>query len=203
MVSTERVATIAVCPNCRAQLGVPARAPADAELQCPRCETRFAVTPEVIQELPLALVAEEAAALAYEEHNEVEDAVIAGLHFDMPSAPVIGDHNLDVTPAARAPRRRASPLGTLVGIVGGGAGGLLLAGYALLWITDPPLDLFRMGEWLPEGMLPRAMQAADEDAAFDEWAEEAEEAPAEESPAEEADAAASDADAPRADVPEN
>jgi hypothetical protein len=178
-VSSERVGTIAVCPNCQAQLGVPARVtPAiGMELECPQCATRFGALPDVLHALPTAIVVQQVGLAdhdAHHEHDDADDAVMSGLDFDIPGKPASGDHHLDVTPAVRPVRRRSSPVGTLLGIVLGGAGGLLLAGYALLWMTDPPLDLFRMREWLPVGMLPGAMRPAPDDPAFDDWDVEAE-----------------------------
>ena len=59
-----------------------------------------------------------------------------------------------------APRRARRPAGlrTLVGIVGGGAVGILGGAYALLWLRGPNLDLLHMANWLPPAMLPAAMQ---------------------------------------------
>jgi hypothetical protein len=57
-------------------------------------------------------------------------------------------------------RPRASTLRSLFGIVGGGVVGLLLAGYALIWLRGPELDFFQMASWLPDVMLPESMQAS-------------------------------------------
>lgn len=59
-----------------------------------------------------------------------------------------------------APRRARRPAGlrTLVGVVGGGAVGILGGAYALLWLRGPDLDLLHMANWLPPVMLPAAMQ---------------------------------------------
>jgi hypothetical protein len=61
-----------------------------------------------------------------------------------------------------SPKRRArsSTVRTLVGIVGGGFAGLLLAGYALIWLRGPQVDVFHMADWLPEVMLPASMQSS-------------------------------------------
>ena len=52
----------------------------------------------------------------------------------------------------------------LVGAVIGGFAGLMLAGYALLWLSGPNLDVFYMGSWLPKSMLPASMRMAAEEA---------------------------------------
>jgi hypothetical protein len=47
---------------------------------------------------------------------------------------------------------------SLAGIVGGGVAGLLLAGYALIWLRGPELDFFQMAGWMPAVLLPESMQ---------------------------------------------
>ncbi|MBA4105458.1 MAG: hypothetical protein C0485_06840 [Pirellula sp.] len=59
-------------------------------------------------------------------------------------------------------KRRPSAVRTLVGIVGGGAIGILGGAYALLWLRDPDLDLMGMANWLPPVMLPSSMQTPTE-----------------------------------------
>lgn len=59
-------------------------------------------------------------------------------------------------------KRRPSAVRTLVGIVGGGAIGILGGAYALLWLRGPDLDVLSMAKWLPAAMLPASMQAAPE-----------------------------------------
>lgn len=66
-----------------------------------------------------------------------------------------------------APRRKRRPAGvrTLVGAVGGGALGLLLGAYGLLWLKGPAGDFAGLSQWLPPAMLPASMQSmADADA---------------------------------------
>jgi hypothetical protein len=108
---------------------------------------------------------------------EHDDDDVRAMDFDGAApvgAPTAANHDFDMSPAPRPRRRRGSPIGTLVGIVGGGGIGLLLAGYALLWLTDPPLDLFQMADWAPAAVLPETLlppsassQWADEDATTD------------------------------------
>lgn len=50
------MATIALCPNCRAQLGLPTEATAAVELQCPVCERRFVRAATAVYELPTARI---------------------------------------------------------------------------------------------------------------------------------------------------
>ncbi len=105
-----------------------------------------------------------------------------------------GDRGYDFSPYLRPQRRRGSPVRTLVGVVGGGVGGLLLAGYALTWLKG--IDLFQMAKWLPARMLPESVLMADArpgdslaDAPVQDPLENADEAdsgaPAEELPADE------------------
>jgi hypothetical protein len=49
-------------------------------------------------------------------------------------------------------------LRTLVGVVGGGAIGILGGAYALLWLRGPAVDVLHMANWLPPAMLPPTMQ---------------------------------------------
>jgi hypothetical protein len=265
------MATIAVCPGCQTQLGVPPEAVTGAELECPLCHERFATSPDRVRILAMAnvapakapappapamtaaplklppdatiesepiaaappaevevdfdlgaisattpiasqptvrwepepldektpanaasrLVPEPVPAKAADnshdfeqsgfhhgdfEHDEDDHAVHA-MDFDGMAPvgiPAEVNHDFDMNPAPRLRRRRSSPVGSLVGIVGGGGLGLLLAGYALLWLTDPPLDLFRMADWAPTAVLPQSLlppsvsnQWADEDATND------------------------------------
>ena len=51
------MATIALCPRCRTQLGLPAEAADAAEMQCPVCEGRFTLSSTAVHELPIARVA--------------------------------------------------------------------------------------------------------------------------------------------------
>lgn len=67
---------------------------------------------------------------------------------------------LDLSTAPRR-QRRSSGVRTLVGIVGGGAIGILGGAYALLWLR-PEVDLLRMADWLPPAMLPAATQSQPE-----------------------------------------
>lgn len=62
------------------------------------------------------------------------------------------------------PRRKRRPAGvrTLVGIVGGGAIGILGGAYALLWLRGPDLDVLGMAKWLPPVILPSSMQSQPE-----------------------------------------
>jgi hypothetical protein len=291
------LATIAVCPGCQTQLGVPSDAPTGAQLTCPICQKLFAATPDCIRVLAMASVAptrpatppaaavtmaplslppdatiesepvatappvevevdfdigaisamtpitsqptvswdpqlpgEEAAApvaapaVAAAEAKPIDTRRLAGdwsnileqklvparapappvplasqatgeddvsspdfehdeddevhaMDFDG-VAPVGGpaavNHDFDMSPAPRPRQRRSSPIGTLVGIVGGGGIGLLLAGYALLWLTDPPLDLFRMADWAPTAVLPETLlpQSLLPPSASSQWADE-------------------------------
>jgi hypothetical protein len=66
------------------------------------------------------------------------------------------------------PRRKRRPAGlrTLVGVVGGGALGILLGAYGLLWLKGPSGDFLGLTRLLPPSMLPTsATQVADDDSA--------------------------------------
>ena len=119
-------------------------------------------------------------ALAASGERRLEDDL-----FDMPAAPgaieefevalggverladdddaLIGEqqHEFELRPAPRA-RRRPSTVRMLVGVVGGGFGGLLLAAYALLWLRGADGDLFDLAQRLPQQMLPPSMRASGE-----------------------------------------
>jgi hypothetical protein len=58
------------------------------------------------------------------------------------------------------PRRKRRPAGlrTPIGVVGGGAIGILGGAYALLWLRGPAVDVLHMANWLPPAMLPVSMQ---------------------------------------------
>jgi hypothetical protein len=58
------------------------------------------------------------------------------------------------------PRRKRRPAGlrTLVGVVGGGAIGILGGAYALLWLRGSDGDVLHMANLLPPAMLPPSMQ---------------------------------------------
>lgn len=82
-----------------------------------------------------------------DEADEVTDGPVAHDDFRLPE--------LDVTPRRI---RRPAGLRTLVGVVGGGAIGILGGAYALLWLRGPSVDVLQMANWLPPAMLPAAMQ---------------------------------------------
>lgn len=63
----------------------------------------------------------------------------------------------NIKPGKRRPRRKTEVVG-MVGIVCGGVIGLLLGGYALLWIRGEDGDLFQMSRWLPPSLLPPSLQ---------------------------------------------
>ena len=74
------------------------------------------------------------------------------------------------------PRRKRRPAGlrTLVGVVGGGALGLLLGAYGLLWLKGPAADFAGLSQWLPPAMLPASMQSiadadVDDAASAEDW----------------------------------
>ncbi len=75
-------------------------------------------------------------------------------------APLAEDRVPDLRSDRPPRRRRSAGVGTLVGIVGGGVGGLLLGGYALLWLRGGAVDVFQMGRWLPNSLLPAAMRSS-------------------------------------------
>jgi hypothetical protein len=56
-------------------------------------------------------------------------------------------------------KRRRSVVRTLVGVVGGGAIGILGGAYALLWLRGPDGDVLQMANWVPRQLLPAAMQS--------------------------------------------
>ena len=99
----------------------------------------------------------------YETDDQEEEEVVLA-----PIGPAAsGDHEpLD---PRTAPRRKqsASGLRTLVGVIGGGALGLLLGAYGLLWLKGPAGDIAGLSQWLPPAMLPasmRSMADAEDDA---------------------------------------
>ncbi len=98
--------------------------------------------------------AEQAATSAEENDADVEYA-------DEEAAPEGEFGTLDLR---TTPRRKRRPAGvrTLVGIVGGGAIGILGGAYALLWLRGPDLDVLSMAKWLPPAMLPSLMQTPTE-----------------------------------------
>src|SRR5262245_8806491 len=50
------MATVALCPNCGSQLGVPVASSDAAALQCPMCDSQFARGSATLRELPMARV---------------------------------------------------------------------------------------------------------------------------------------------------
>jgi hypothetical protein len=102
----------------------------------------------------LHAAAEQAASPAEENDSQPE-------YVDEEASPAeeFAELNLRTTP-----RRKRRPAGvrTLVGIVGGGAIGILGGAYALLWLRGPDLDVLSMAKWLPPAMLPASMQSASE-----------------------------------------
>jgi hypothetical protein len=112
-----------------------------------------------VTEAPLAQVDEDEFTIGVDESAEDEDAADDVEHPQLQAETVPGDRGYDFSPYLRPQRRRSSPVRTLVGIVGGGVGGLLLAGYALTWLKG--IDLFQMAKWLPARMLPESVLMAD------------------------------------------
>jgi hypothetical protein len=262
------MATIALCPNCRTQLGLPAGASVDVELECPVCEAQFGRGSTAIYELPMARIAVpavpamdlnwklpsaaingaagqgsppeiptyepgeaqpsaasviEPANLAVAAREELPDAAQstppagqaqspadaltlwlpaspAGAEPTTPEAqpapggePFEADLNLDEfedaahhaadlgdaprKPVAKSRRRgsrnefvlrpspkrrpRPSTYRSIAGAIVGGVGGLLLAGYVLVWLRGSQLDLFHMSSWVPQVLLPSSMQVAE------------------------------------------
>jgi hypothetical protein len=96
----------------------------------------------------------------YEDAQHADDDFAQADDFAHADEDDESDHQFDLRPAPRPRRRRPSTVRTLVGIVGGGVMGILLAGYALLWFRGPSGDLLQMAPWLPQAMLPSSMQSA-------------------------------------------
>jgi hypothetical protein len=108
---------------------------------------------------------------AEDEHAEAEDEEIL-----VPALSGAIDDDQLPSDLRTAPRRKRRPAGlrTLVGIVGGGALGLLLGAYGLLWLKGPAGDIAGIAQWLPPALLPASMHTiadADDAAKADEWSE--------------------------------
>jgi hypothetical protein len=67
-----------------------------------------------------------------------------------------------------APRRKRHPsiARTMIGVIGGGALGILLGAYGLLWLRGPESDILGLSQILPASMLPASTAPADDDAAY-------------------------------------
>lgn len=112
-----------------------------------------------VAEAPLAQGVDDDFTIGIDESVEDEEAADDIEQPQLKEESVPGDRGYDFSPYLRPQRRRGSPVRTLVGIVAGGVGGLLLAGYALTWLKG--IDLFQMAKWLPARMLPESVLLAD------------------------------------------
>ncbi len=108
----------------------------------------------------------------YAEDADGEDDVV------VPSLGGAADDEQLPSDLRTAPRRKRRPAGlrTLVGIMGGGALGLLLGAYGLLWLKGPAADFAGLSQWLPPAMLPASMQTiadadGDDAASAEGWSE--------------------------------
>jgi hypothetical protein len=104
-----------------------------------------------------------------EDADAEEDDVV------VPSLGGVADEQLP-SDLRTTPRRKRRPAGlrTLVGVVGGGAFGLLLGAYGLLWLKGPAADFAGLSQWLPPAMLPASMQSiadadVDDAASAEDW----------------------------------
>ena len=94
-----------------------------------------------------------------------EDELVAS-NFDA-DASATASGPLQATPRRR---RRPSAVKTLVGVVGGGALGILLGAYGLLWISGADGDVLGIAPWLPNALLPDSVQSIAESDADDQAA---------------------------------
>jgi hypothetical protein len=132
-------------------------------VQCPFCEDQFSISQlasRVLLEaktiMPPELVdAEDEPLNEHEIEIDHEEAIPIS---DVGSR-LAADAPLELKTAPRRQRRSAG-MGTLVGIVGGGAVGLFLGAYALLWLRGPEGDIAGLAKWLPPFLLPESAQDA-------------------------------------------
>jgi hypothetical protein len=130
------------------------------------------------------------AALDHEFSSDDEDAASTDANEDRAESrtawPAVASLGRPIPTWAR-PRRRSSPMRTLVMSGIGGIFGLSLGYYALLWISGPSGDFLEIGEYLPSAILPgefgsRVVKFAGDDSPTDETRPAAELAPSNEQP---------------------
>jgi hypothetical protein len=163
------MALIASCPHCASPLGIPAEAVQDAHVQCPHCEHEFSLSSlaprELLEARIVPSVLRENGEAEFLEEQEIEISQEDELLNTPPDSAHAAAVPSELKTTPRRPRRSAG-LGSLVGIVGGGAVGLFLGAYALLWIRGPEGDIAGLAKWLPPVLLPESVQnAADFDSA--------------------------------------
>ena len=91
-----------------------------------------------------------------EADEELEPAYLAAASLDHTESPIA------FQPRNVLRRRPPSAIRSLVGIVGGGALGILLGGYGLLWLRGPEGDVMGLAQWLPASWLPPSARTLDD-----------------------------------------
>ena len=156
---------IVTCPHCTLPLGIPAEAAQDAQVQCPHCEHQFSLSSLAPCELLEAKIVpsnqREICESEILEEQEIEIEQVDELLNTPAESTLAAAVPADLKTTPRGPRRAAG-LGSLVGIVGGGAVGLFLGAYALLWIRGPEGDIAGLSKWLPPALLPDSVQNNDD-----------------------------------------
>jgi hypothetical protein len=141
---------------------------ARTESPAPPTFTEFAAEDDAVEDETIRFEPQRRREWDEEAATEDEEAEETVAYADEESADEDEYATLDLE-AARLPRRRASGVRSLVGIVGGGVIGIVGGAYILLWLR-PELDLLNMAQWAPSAILPSSAQSSPESNLADQGA---------------------------------
>jgi hypothetical protein len=188
---------IGSCPECHKEIAVGSAAALaeDALVQCPICEAKFARRRLVLHDVPALILPENAAPWAPSETVVASEKIPDALGHDTFTAPAAeaarGPAKEDTSPIdlpvvtpSRKPQDYDAPISAaprtiqyessrsvvrqFLNIVGGGAVGLALGYFILLWIGGPQKDFLEIGRQLPPWAVPAEFHPIGEAPAADQ-----------------------------------
>ncbi|MEX0937541.1 MAG: IBR domain-containing protein [Pirellulales bacterium] len=163
------------CPRCQGQVSLPQGVEPQARVRCPLCQGEYPLA-EALRTAPPELILLDAVVrqtqhgddqpwLGWDEatpaSETAESEPAEPANFSSVTAVATGAPAPSIAPLSRPRSGASGGFGRqLVGIVGGGALGLLIGYFLLLWIGGRRADFLEIGQNLPEFMVPAEFHAS-------------------------------------------
>ncbi len=148
---------ISLCPQCRGLVTPPLGYDRGAQFRCPLCQSVHALG-EFLDQAPPPLIpvgTEATPASSVTGTSATHTTTGASAHA---GAGISEPPRIERTSSSTSRRPNRSAFGELVKIVVGGAAGLVLGYWFLLWIGGPQRDFLQVGHRLPAWMVPASFK---------------------------------------------